>query len=303
MFPVRSLALLLLSLLCSLMPARATATPRVLVTISPLHALTAAVMQGAGTPELLLPGAASPHDFALKPSDVRRIANADLIVRVGESLERQLDRVLASEHAEQRVLDMDRLPGLLTLKLRSSHLPAPGKAAESAIDPHLWLDIGNAGRMAEAIAERLCALDTAHSALYRSNATTLKQQLQKLDSEVAARLKTAPQRSYAAFHDGYQYFEHRYGLRLAAAVAFDPSVPLSLKRMSELRAQLMRSDASCLLVEPQHPARLADTVAGDRGLRRVVLDPLGASIPPGPAAYPRLMQEVAAAFTQCLGGK
>ena len=61
----------------------ALAQPRVVTTIPPLHSLTALVMEGAGYPQLLLKGSESPHRYALRPSQTRLIASAQIIVRVG----------------------------------------------------------------------------------------------------------------------------------------------------------------------------------------------------------------------------
>ena len=90
-------------------------TPRVVASIAPIHSLAAAVMEGAGEPELLIPATVSEHDYALKPSDVRRIAGADLVIWVGESLEAYLVKPLETE-------------GVADLEL----IEAPG------IDPHLY---------------------------------------------------------------------------------------------------------------------------------------------------------------------
>lgn len=66
-------------------PAIAEA-PRVATDIAPIHALTAQVMRGVGTPDLIIPAAISPHDFALRPSQARLLSQADLIVAVGPLL-------------------------------------------------------------------------------------------------------------------------------------------------------------------------------------------------------------------------
>ena len=76
--------------------AHAAPAPNVLVSIKPLHSIVAAVMEGAGAPELLLTGAASPHSYALKPSDARKIARADVIFWTGPVLETFLETPLAN---------------------------------------------------------------------------------------------------------------------------------------------------------------------------------------------------------------
>ena len=80
----------LLSLLIFLCPAgiaMAADAPAVVVSIKPIHALVAGVMQGVAEPELLVKGGGSPHGYSLRPSEARALAEADLVVWVGPQLE------------------------------------------------------------------------------------------------------------------------------------------------------------------------------------------------------------------------
>ena len=57
----------------------AQAEVRVLTSIKPLQLIAAAVQDGVGEPEALLPPGASPHHYALRPSDMRRVQEVDLL--------------------------------------------------------------------------------------------------------------------------------------------------------------------------------------------------------------------------------
>ena len=72
------------------------AAPKVVTSILPVHSLAAAVMEGAGKPRLLVRGAASPHAYAMRPSDARALAGADLIFWIGPELEGFLAKPLAA---------------------------------------------------------------------------------------------------------------------------------------------------------------------------------------------------------------
>ena len=87
---IRHLAIAVLAL-SQLSTARAE-PPRVMTDIAPVHSLASIVMQNVGTPDVLLPPGASPHDFALKPSDARNVSQADLIVWIGEDFTPWLER-------------------------------------------------------------------------------------------------------------------------------------------------------------------------------------------------------------------
>src|SRR5688500_2234994 len=129
--------------------------PNVVASIAPVHSLVAAVMQGVGEPQLLVPTHVSDHDYALKPSDLRKIEGADLVVWIGEPLETYLVKPLETE-------DIDNLE-LVAIEGADAHpYGSTAKAAERAdaheettaeiddheeghghdrlgLDPHIWL--------------------------------------------------------------------------------------------------------------------------------------------------------------------
>src|SRR5436190_23432500 len=75
------------SLLALSSAASPAAELNVVVTIKPLHALVAQVMSGIGSPALLVKGSASPHTYALKPSEAKLLHGADLFFRMAETVE------------------------------------------------------------------------------------------------------------------------------------------------------------------------------------------------------------------------
>ena len=109
------LRLLTLSVLLAL-PARADA-PRVVTDIPPVHGIVSAVMDGLGTPHMLLRPGGSPHDLSLRPSDAQALQDAALVVWVGHSLSPQLERPLENL-GDARSLELMVLPGTKILAAR-----------------------------------------------------------------------------------------------------------------------------------------------------------------------------------------
>ncbi len=93
--------------------------PNVTTDIAPVHGLVSRVMDGVGAPDLLLPPGASPHHFALRPSQARSLTNADLVVFIGAGLTPWLEDSaldLAEDAAQLELMDA---PGTLILEWRS----------------------------------------------------------------------------------------------------------------------------------------------------------------------------------------
>ncbi|SOE17615.1 zinc transport system substrate-binding protein [Hoeflea halophila] len=104
--------------LLPLLSAQAAAEPKVVASIKPVHALVASVMEGVGTPDLIVGGAASPHAYALKPSQARALENADLIFWIGHELESFLVKPVETIGSKARAVELIDSDGVIQLPFR-----------------------------------------------------------------------------------------------------------------------------------------------------------------------------------------
>jgi zinc transport system substrate-binding protein len=304
---MRRAALLLAVLL--LLPARALAGPEVVASIAPVHSLVARVMQGAGHPHLLLPPGASPHDHALRPSDAIALARAELVIRIDTALEPWLERPLATLASAAREIRLAETPDLTRLARRKSetfeahdHSGEPSESAEhgAELDPHLWLDPENARLWLGTIADALIRVDPANAALYRGNAAGAQAVIDALIEQIEQRLAPVRGRPFVVFHDAYQYFERRFRIEAAGAVALNDARPPGPAGVARIRDRIRAAGAVCLFREPQFRSALVATVIEGTGARIGVIDPIGAGLEPGPALYPALLSGLAEGLRGCL---
>lgn len=290
-------------LLCLILTAgSAAAAPRVLATIKPIHSLVASVMRGVATPDLLVEGAASEHGYALKPSDARKIADANVIFWVGPNLETFLTTPLASLGTHARIVTLENEDTVRRLPARSGGLWGHD-SDDGPSDPHIWLDAHNGVAMVRVIAAELAHADPANAKKYYANAAATIGALVKLDRSLSARLQDLRDRPYIVFHDGYHYFEARYGLDAIGSVTVAPDRPIGPRRIAVLRDAIVHGKAICVFREPQFPPSLISTLTEGTDARSGVLDPLGANLPPGPSLYAALLNNLAASLVHCLKPK
>lgn len=283
---------------------------KVVATIKPIHALVAGVMDGVGTPELLVAGSASPHTFALKPSGARALNDADVVFRVSAAVEPFTVKIVASLPERVRVVTLADAPGVKHLAVRRGatfEADAHGHdhdgeqtvdAAHS--DGHVWLDPENAKAMVNDIVTVLAAASPTDGERLRANAARVKTEIDALDREIATSLTPLRGRAYVVFHDAYQYFETRYGLSPAGATTIGPDVQPGAKRLSELRAKIANLAAVCVFAEPQFSSNIMHSVTSGTAARFGTLDPEGALVAPGPGAYAELMRNLARNLQDCL---
>ncbi len=294
---VRSLPIALLLSAFLSWPATAE-VPRLVATIAPLHGLAAFVMRGAGAPDLLLRPGVSPHFYQLRPSEARRLNEAEILLWIGPEMENFLARPLTNLAPDAVRVTASRLAGVRLLPAAE----ASGKATTGSYDPHLWLDPANARVIGEAVAEALAARDPARADLYRGNATELGRRLRRLRSELDARLAPVRDRPFLVLHDAFRYFVRAFGLRGLGAVTISPEHPPGPRRIARILRLIRREGVVCVFSEPQLRSPLLDRIVADTGVRTAVLDPLGFGLEPGPDLYFDLLRRDAEAVRACLEG-
>ena len=297
--------------------AGADGAPAVVVSIKPIHSLVAGVMEGLGTPELLIEGGGSPHSYALRPSQARALDQAEVVFWVGGGLEAFLGKPLGALSDDATVVALSDAAGVRLLATReggiregqgdegehgSTRMRSMARPTTMAqLDMHLWLDPRNAAAMVGAIAAALSAADPGHAATYEANATKVQADLARLDAELATTLAPVGDRPFVVFHDAYQYFEDRYGLNALGSITVDPQRAPGAGRLRDIRAELEELDAACVFAEPQFRPALVETVVEGTGAGTGVLDPLGADLEAGPGQYAQLLRALSASLVDCLG--
>jgi zinc transport system substrate-binding protein len=288
---------------------------RVVVTSKPIHSLVASVMKDVGTPALLVDGTASPHTYAMRPSDAQKVQRAHVFFRVSEALEPFTARVVKALPKSVKVTTLAEAVGVKLLERRAggafdAHEHDTGQkghghkdhahGALSPYDAHIWLDPDNAKAMAGAIVSALSAARPDLASRFAANAAALTQRIDDMAVAISRDLKPVAGKPFVVLHDAYQYFERRFGLEAIGSIQVDPDEQPSAKRITDLRRKVGALPAVCVFAEPNHQPKVVATVTEGTRARTAVLDPEGAMIDAGPELYVGLMQRLATGMKSCL---
>ena len=311
----------LAALLLSASVGTALAAPQVAVSVKPVHSLVAAVMDGVGTPSLIVKGAASPHTYSLKPSDASALQQADVIFWVGHGFEAFLEKPLEALGADARISALEDAPGLVTLPFREGGAFEPhddgdeeghddhaheGEAHEAGghdhhgMDAHLWLDQANAKAMTAEIRRVLTEADPANAVRYEKNALALSARIDALTGEIETTLAPVKDKPFIVFHDAYQYFEKRFGVRVAGSVTVSPENLPGAARVAEIHDKIATLGATCVFAEPQFEPKILSVVTEGLPAKSGTLDPEGGALTEGPELYFELMRNLAGSIRSCL---
>jgi len=286
-------------------------TPDILVSIKPLHSLVSNITLGVTTPQLLLDKQASAHNFQLKPSQKRKLSQADLFIYSDNSIESFVEKLEQSQNTTQ-FIQLSQLSGIENLPNRgfSHHSEHDTKHDEDNkheeatndknIDGHIWLSLNNAKHISRHLAEILIDLDPAHKNIYQKNLLAYTLELDKTKSINTHLLKAIKHKTFLVYHDAYQYFEHENQLTNVRFVTSSPEVKPGIKRIRELKKLIHDENIQCIFYEPPSIPPLLNTLTEDHSAKLVPLDPIGSQLSAGPDHYLTLMQQTARKVHNCL---
>ncbi|MCU7365618.1 zinc ABC transporter substrate-binding protein ZnuA [Pantoea stewartii] len=303
--------------LAALAFATAVALPahaNVVASIKPVGFIASAIADGVTPVEVLLPDGESEHDYALRPSDVKRLQNADLVVWVGPEMEAFMTKSAAAL-PEKKNLEIVQIPGVKTMLLRGGEDDDHDdhEAAEHDHDAehhhhhgefnmHLWMSPEIAQKTAVAIHEKLLELMPQDKAKLDANLQHFEAELADTDKRIISQLAPVKDKGYFVFHDAYTYFEKHYGLSPTGHFTVNPEIQPGAQRLHQIRTQLVEKKAVCVFAEPQFRPAVIDAVARGTQVRKGTLDPLGTDISLGKDSYVKFLSQLSSQYETCLKG-
>lgn len=249
---------------------------RVLCSTFPMYLFTLNVTAGREdviVESMLSGGMGCPHDYALTPQDMQKIAAADVFVVNGLGLEAFLGDPVKKANATITVIDTSQgIHDLIQIREEND---------QAGPNPHLFADPRMAARIVRNIAAELSRIDPAGADTYRKNAQAYSARLDKLADEFVAAGKGLRSTKIVTEHAVLDYLARSAGLQIASVIEETPGQEPSAAEMLALVKTIKASTASAVFTEPQYPAKVARTIAREAGIPVAVLDPV-ASGPDNP---------------------
>ncbi|WP_253913361.1 zinc ABC transporter substrate-binding protein [Pseudoruegeria sp. HB172150] len=285
----------------SLAGAAAAEVPKVATDIPPVHALVSRVMDGAGEPLLILPVGASPHVYAMRPSEAAALEGSDVVFWVGEELTPWLTGALSTLAGDALTVPLLQAEGVERRPYRWGGEADDGHGhshAAGATDPHAWFDPEAARVWLGVIAETLADADPENAALYAANAEAAQADLDDLITELSGTLAGASEADLIVYHDALQYFEPRFGLTAIGAMTNGEAAP-GPRQLQALRELAAGTPHACIVMEPIATPGLGQAVAEGSGAKIVEIDTMGRELTAGPGYYGDLMRSIAGGLAGC----
>jgi zinc/manganese transport system substrate-binding protein len=270
--------------------ARAGATLRTTASFSILADMARQVAGDLASVRSLVPTDGDAHTFEPRPSDLRAVADAQLLIENGLAFEGWMGRLrLAANYTGPVVVAST---GVKSRKMVEGR--------EAVIDPHAWQDPHNGEIYATNITDGLIAADAGRAVSYRAGGQAYIDEIRKTDTWIVRSLADIPsgRRKIITTHDAFGYFGERYGIEFRAAEGLSTDAEPSAKALAELVAQIKREKIKAVFIENMTNSRIAAVLAREAGAvlgGTVYSDALSA--PGGPAdTYLKMFRHNVALF-------
>ena len=297
--------------LCSLasaVSAQEKGKPLLVTSIKPLAIIAQSAFKDNVTIEYLMPAALSPHDVVIKLSDVRKIADADLVLWIGPEFEVRSAKQFANVPLEKLVTAMDLLEAEHQGSAHNEHHVEDHKEGlehneehvedyqershddhddhHGGIDPHIWLSPEIVKQLVHRLSDRLgIKADNVFS--------------QKAKQNIEARLKNAKQGNYIVHHQGFGYFIKEFDLQSGLSIRDMLGKQQGAKTQYNLRLEGEKREVSCVFVEPQHGQKDAVGIAKDLAVPTRTIDILAVAYKDELPSYEAYMFGLAKQFASC----
>ncbi|MGE5189087.1 MAG: metal ABC transporter substrate-binding protein [Gemmatimonadota bacterium] len=276
-------------------PVAARPVLRVLASFLPMYVFARNVAGGVPGVEvdLMLPASLGcPHDYALTPGDMRKIAAASILIANGFGME---------EFLGQPVLRAN--PKITVVETAAAVAPIrTGGPGHGAVNPHTWVSPRNAILQVRAIERALSAASPADADAFRRNADAYVARLTVLADDFDAAAKRFRVRNVVTFHDVFDYLARDIGIAVVGEIEETPGQEPSAGEIQALVRTIRGTGAAAVFAEPQYPERLAAIVAGEAGVPLRMLDPVSTG-PATPSAYEDAMRKNLATLIGALGSR
>jgi ABC-type Zn uptake system ZnuABC Zn-binding protein ZnuA len=217
----------------------------------------------------LISGFESEHSYSPKPSDLKAIGEARLLLEIGLGLEVWVGG-LVKNAANSRLRVVTTSHDIAIIR-DASEPNSPG-------NPHIWLDPENAKIMTRHIADGLMEADPAHTTDYRANLDDYVQRLTDSERELQLLVATLGDKRIVTYHPAWPYFARRFGFRIEGDIVGQVGAEPTAAHLARLARRMKNEKIKVIVSEPQLNQKVAQALAGETGARIVLLSPLPGAI-------------------------
>ena len=223
----------------------------------------------------MLPEGRSPHDYSPGAREMRNAASSRLFFTTGMSFEEKLEKTL--RNGGTRIVDVSRGIDRIPMEVSCGHdhhheHHEHHDHHDDASDPHVWLNVENACRMAETIRDELCETDPKHAGLYKENCCKLTEELRECEAKLKADMAPYKGRRFYVYHPAFGYYAKMLDLHQEAFELGGREITAA--RLPEVLRRAKADKVRTVFTQPQFNPASVRALEREHGIKVVPADPL-----------------------------
>lgn len=235
----------------------------VAVSFNAMNEMVQAVGGNRVNTTIIIPEGTEPHEFSPKPSNLKMIKKADMLVFNGLDMESGWLPKSVKAAGNKRLVLVDASKGATAIK----NTDPDTIKEEGQYDPHLWLSIKGAELQTENIKNALIKADPSDKAYYEKNCAVLHAKLNKLFSEYKTKFASVKNQSFVTGHAAFAYFSRDFGLTQNSVEDVFASGEPTAKKLKELTDYCKKHNIKTIFVEDMVSPKVSETLAHEVGAR------------------------------------
>lgn len=212
---------------------------------------------------LVKPGV-DPHDFQPTPADLKRIAEADLVLASGLGMEGYLSKLETSSGGKAKWIEVGN-----RLDIPKFQLASDETAGKSVRDPHWFHSVTDVSQAVGVVAAALGELSPADKEYFAKRAAAYQLRLEALAKW--AKLQVASlsrdQRKLVTSHDAFQYFAHEFGFTIYSIAGISSQDQPSSKKIAGLIKTIREQKVRAVFFENTENPKVIDEITRETGVK------------------------------------
>lgn len=186
------------------------------------------------------------HDYQPKPADIKKAADADLIINNGLGLERWFKRFVADSKASTVDVSKGVTP-----------MPIADGPEKNEPNPHAWMSPKNGEIYVDNMEKAFAKIDPKHADDYKANAEKYKQKIENISKTMTDELESLPksQRVLVTCEGAFSYLARDTGMTEKYLWAVNAEGALKPQQVSDVEAYVK---------ENKVPAVFCESTVGDK---------------------------------------
>lgn len=265
---------------CNWLPTTDDGKLTIVSTIFPLSDIVSRLGGDQVNSVSLIPPGSSEHTYEPTPSDIQTLNSAELVIVIGAGMDDWIKEMMKNSGIEEnKIVDLSQF---VTLEKYGPEVKSAVEedlsttvVAEGSIDPHYWLSPKRVLEFLDDLKEKMKEKDIDNSGVYESRYENYKQEIEKLDADMTAKISSFSKKDVVTMHDAFGYLTRDYGLNLVAVIEPNAGSEPTPQDLTNLIAKIKELNIKAVYAEPQLSQKAIETISQDAGIQFGKLDPLG----------------------------